>query len=40
MPWTGVCTMNERMWRVATYLEGIYGISPLCRKFGVSRKTG
>ncbi len=40
MPWRETCTMNERMFFVAAWLEGSETKSELCRHFGISRKTG
>ena len=40
MPWKEVCMEEERLKFVGMYLEAVYGMSELCREFGISRKTG
>ena len=40
MPWKESCVMNERMKFLAEYLKQDWSVSALCRKFGISRKTG
>jgi transposase len=39
MPWNDSSVMDERLRFVARLLEGEQ-MSPLCREFGISRKTG
>jgi len=40
MPWIETCSMTERMRFVMTQETGKYGMSELCERFGISRKTG
>ena len=40
MPWNETCAMTERMKFVALVEEGDETIAALCRRFGISRKTG
>jgi putative transposase len=40
MPWKETCCMDERMKFVAAWLEGEESRAALCRRFGISRKTG
>ena len=40
MPWNQTDPMNERTGFIDTYLAGVYTMSELCSRFGVSRKTG
>lgn len=40
MPWNKTEPMNERVKFIATYLEEEETLSDLCRRFGISRKTG
>src|SRR5436309_9611357 len=40
MPWNETCAMTERMKFVALVEEGEETIAALCRRFGISRKTG
>jgi transposase InsO family protein len=40
MPWKETCAMNERMRFVALVEEGEASMAELCRRFGISRKTG
>ena len=40
MPWKETCAMTERMKFVALAEEGEETIAELCRRFGISRKTG
>jgi len=40
MPWKETCAMNERMKFVALVQEGDETMAALCRRFGISRKTG
>ena len=40
MPWKETCTMTERMKFVALAEEGEESMTELCRRFGISRKTG
>ena len=39
MPWKEMSPMTERMRFVADYLEGVYRVSELAQRYGVSRKT-
>ena len=40
MPWGETCAMRERMKFVALVEEGDETMAALCRRFGISRKTG
>jgi putative transposase len=40
MPWNETCAMSERMKFVALAEEGEESMADLCRRFGISRKTG
>ena len=40
MPWMETCSMRERMRFLAIYETGLYRMSELCGRHGVSRKTG
>jgi len=40
MPWRETCAMTERMKFVALVQEGEETMAALCRRFGISRKTG
>lgn len=40
MPWVETCSMTERMRLVIAAEKGTYSISEVCRRHGVSRKTG
>jgi transposase InsO family protein len=40
MPWKETCAMKERMQFVALVQEGEETMAALCRRFGISRKTG
>lgn len=40
MVWNETCVMEERMRFVANWLEGEDSVAVLCRRYGVSRKTG
>jgi putative transposase len=40
MPWTQTDRENERLRFVAKGQEGLYGMTELCARFGVSRQTG
>jgi putative transposase len=40
MPWKATCPMDERMRFIAAWLAETDSMSVLCRRFGVSRKTG
>src|SRR3954451_7730900 len=39
MPWKESSVMNERI-RFVIRLQDLEGMAPLCREFGISRKTG
>ena len=40
MPWKATCPMDERMQFITAWLKGEDSMSGLCRRYGVSRKTG
>ncbi len=40
MPWVETCVVDQRVQFVADYYGGSPNISALCRKYGISRKTG
>lgn len=40
MPWKETCAMDEKRAFIDAWLSGAFGISELCRRFGVSRVTG
>ena len=40
MPWKETCAMNERLGFVLEFERGEETLSELCRRFGISRKTG
>lgn len=40
MPWKETCPMDERMQFVADYLKEHWAVAQLCRRYGISRKTG
>ncbi len=40
MAWRATCPMDERMRFIVAWLEGELSVAELCRRFGVSRKTG
>ena len=40
MPWTQTDPMTERARFVLAYQDGLYSMTELCQRFGVSRKTG
>jgi putative transposase len=40
MPWSQTDPMNERMRFVALAQEGLYSMTELCERFGISRQTG
>lgn len=40
MPWKETCTMQERRAFIEAWLSHRFGMSELCRRFGVSRPTG
>ena len=40
MPWTETCAMDERVWFVSACLRQEEPMSSLCRRYGISRKTG
>ena len=39
MPWHEIEPMRERQQFLAEYLSGVYAVSELCARFGISRKT-
>ncbi len=40
MPWKENCTLEERMTLMCDYLDGAVTMAELCRRCGISRKTG
>ena len=40
MPWKETDPMSERAKFVALHQEGLYTVTELCQRFGVSRETG
>lgn len=40
MPWTETCEMNEKINFIAAWQRGVYSMTDLCNRFGISRKTG
>ncbi len=40
MPWKETYVMDEKLQFISYYLQDEYSVSALCRKFGISRKTG
>jgi putative transposase len=40
MPWQTTDPVNERMRFVSAYQSGLYGMSELCLRYGISRETG
>ena len=40
MPWKETCTMKERELFINAWLERVSNVAQLCRRFGISRKTG
>ncbi len=40
MPWNEICVMDQKMKFIASYLSDELSFSHLCRRFGISRKTG
>jgi len=40
MPWRATCPMEERVCFVSDWRSGAFGMAELCRRYGVSRKTG
>ena len=40
MPWKATCPMDERMQFIVAWLQNEDSMSVLCRRFGISRKTG
>lgn len=40
MPWKAMDVSKERMRFLAQYEEGLYGMSELCERYGISRQTG
>ena len=40
MPWKETCVMDERLRFVAAFHEKTESMAELCRRFGISRKTG
>ncbi len=40
MPWKETCAMDERFLMMSEYRRGEVSVSELCRRYGVSRKTG
>jgi transposase-like protein len=40
MPWLRTNPMDERMRFIVAHVEGLYSMTELCERFGVSRQTG
>jgi len=40
MPWKETCTVDERLKFIAACQQGLASVSALCRRYGISRKTG
>ncbi len=40
MPWQELRPMDQRILFIADYLRESYNFSELCRRYGISRKTG
>jgi transposase len=40
MPWSETSPLNERHRFIRDYRSGLYGMTELCRRFRISRKTG
>lgn len=40
MPWNETCAMNERKAFINAWKSGEFTVAELCRRFGISRKTG
>ena len=40
MPWKETCAVDERLLMITEYRRGEASVSELCRRYGVSRKTG
>jgi len=40
MPWNETSSMTERMRFITLHQEGLYSMSELCQRFGISRQTG
>ena len=40
MPWSDVSTMDQKLLFIADYKRQVFTFAELCRRFGVSRKTG
>ena len=40
MPWKETCAMDERMRFIVEWQRGEVGMAELCRRAGISRKTG
>ncbi len=40
MPWSDVSTMNQKLLFIADYKRKVFSFAELCRRFGISRKTG
>lgn len=40
MPWNQTCPMSERAKFALAAEEGLFSMTELCRRFGISRKTG
>jgi putative transposase len=40
MPWKETCAMNERILMIAEFRKGELSVAELCRRYGVSRRTG
>lgn len=40
MPWSEMSPMDQKTQFIADYRRGLYSLAELCRRFGISRKTG
>ena len=40
MPWSDVSPMDQKLMFVADYKRQVFSFAELCRRFGISRKTG
>ena len=40
MPWMETAPMEQRTAFIADYQQGLYSMTDLCARYGVSRKTG
>src|SRR6266508_1236451 len=40
MPWLETAPMDERIAFIADHQQGLYSVTELCARYGISRKTG